>query len=62
MRTALRAHVRTRTAGRYIDTDLVQRKAEAQGFEVFGRGGQSLGEHWAAGPRTLNSMVRIRVF
>ena len=41
----------------YIDTELVQRKTEAQGFEVYGRGGESLGDHWSNGPKTMNSMA-----
>jgi cyclohexanone monooxygenase len=39
------------------DAGLVRRKVEAHGFEVFGRGGRGLGEHWAEGPRTLNGMA-----
>lgn len=41
----------------YIDTALVQRKAAASGFEVYGRDGVNLAEHWGRGPQTLNSMA-----
>eukprot|EP01048_Picozoa_sp_COSAG05_P007014 COSAG05_NODE_479_length_9424_cov_38.098552_8_plen_100_part_00 len=40
------------------DPALTQRKVEAHGFQVFGRGGRSLGEHWGeAGLRTLDSLM-----
>ena len=38
------------------DPGRIRRTTEAQGFQVYGRGGLNLGEHWAAGPKTLNSI------
>ena len=39
------------------DASLVSKQASAQGFEVYGRGGVKLSDHWADGPQTLNAMA-----
>ena len=39
----------------YQDVSLIKRKAEAQGFAIYGKGGTNLGDHWSTGPRTLKS-------
>lgn len=38
---------------------LTKRKVEANGFAIYGKGGQSLADHWASGPRTFRSFPRM---
>jgi len=37
------------------DQNLMKRKTSANGYEIIGRGGKTLSEHWKDGPRTYNS-------
>mgnify|MGYP006095178601 CR=1 FL=1 len=43
------------TIPQFNDSKLIQRKTEAQGFQIYGRNGLHLGTHWAEGPKTYNS-------
>jgi cation diffusion facilitator CzcD-associated flavoprotein CzcO len=43
------------TIPQFNDSKLIQRKTEAQGFQIYGRNGLHLGSHWANGPKTFNS-------